>query len=73
MSPKEAAKVAIPTIPTTGYIRRFRLAKLLDISLSTLDRRVKKGLMPKPVKLGSKTTSFDAVEINRWLAERRDA
>ncbi|EEP9808255.1 AlpA family phage regulatory protein [Salmonella enterica] len=60
-------------IPTTGYIRRFRLAEMLGISLSTLDRKVRNGSLPKPTKLGEKITAFDAVEINRWLAERHNA
>ncbi len=59
------------TIPTAGYIRRFRLAVLLGVSVATIDRKVKNGTLPRPVKLGEKITAFDAVEINRWLAERR--
>lgn len=58
-------------IPTTGYIRRYRLAEMLGMSLSTLDRKVRNGTLPKPTKLGEKITAFDAVEINQWLAERR--
>jgi len=59
-------------IPATGYIRRYRLAELLGTSLSTLDRWVRSGKMPKPIKLGEKSTAFDAVEVNRWLEERRN-
>lgn len=61
----------IDTIPTKGYIRRFRLAELLGVSVSTIDRKVRNGLLPRPVKLGEKITAFDAVEIHNWLAERR--
>ncbi|HCF7788047.1 helix-turn-helix transcriptional regulator [Klebsiella variicola] len=64
-------KAAIHTIPQSGYIRRFRLAELLGVSVSTIDRKVRSGLLPRPVKLGEKITAFDAVEINNWLAERR--
>lgn len=59
------------TIPKKGYIRRFRLAELLGVSVSTIDRKVRNGTLPRPVKLGEKITAFDAMEINRWLAERR--
>ena len=52
------------TIPQSGYIRRFRLAELLGVSVSTIDRKVRNGVLPK-------ITAFDAVEINNWLAERR--
>ncbi|MGG5962922.1 helix-turn-helix transcriptional regulator [Salmonella enterica] len=58
-------------IPTTGYIRRFHLPKLLGVSMPTIDRWVKNGTLPRPVKLTDKVTAFDAVEINHWLEERR--
>ncbi|CAI1126497.1 helix-turn-helix transcriptional regulator [Serratia fonticola] len=64
--------VAKDTIPTTGYIRRFRLAEMLGVSVATIDRKVKNGTLPRPVKLGEKITAFDAVEINNWLASRRE-
>lgn len=60
------------TIPTTGYIRRFRLAELLGVSVATIDRKVKNGTLPRPVKLGEKITAFDAIEINNWLTARRE-
>lgn len=59
-------------IPTSGYIRRYRLAELLGISLSTVDRKVKNGTLPKPTKLGEKITAFNAVDIQQWLAARRE-
>lgn len=61
----------IDTIPQAGFIRRFRLAELLGVSVSTIDRKVRNGSLPRPVKLGEKITAFDAVEIRSWLAERR--
>ena len=75
MSPKSsnmtAHKPASSAIPTTGYIRRFRMPELLGVSLPTIDRWVKNGTLPRPVKLTDNVTAFDAVEINNWLAERR--
>ncbi|MDV0543173.1 helix-turn-helix transcriptional regulator [Klebsiella quasipneumoniae] len=62
---------ATHTIPQSGYIRRFRLAELLDVHVTTVDRWVREKRIPAPVKLGEKITAFDAVEINNWLAERR--
>lgn len=58
-------------IPTTGYIRRTRLADLLGIHVATLDRWIRQKRIPAPIKLGENSTVFDAVEINNWLAERR--
>lgn len=66
-TPKELSSV----IPTTGMIRPKRLAELLGISESTIWRKAKNGTLPRPVKLSERVSAFDAVEINRWLAERR--
>lgn len=60
-------------LPQTGYIRRFRLADALGVHVATVDRWVKAKTMPQPVKLGEKITAFDAVEINNWLAKRKEA
>ncbi|EQB4255674.1 helix-turn-helix transcriptional regulator, partial [Yersinia enterocolitica] len=38
------------------------------VSVSTIDRKVKDGSLPRPIKLGEKITAFSAVEINSWLA-----
>ena len=63
-----AHNAAQSALPTTGYIRRFRMPELLGVSM---DRWVKNGTLPRPVKLTDNVTAFDAVEINNWLAERR--
>ncbi|AUX74310.1 MULTISPECIES: helix-turn-helix transcriptional regulator [Erwinia] len=60
-------------LPQTGYIRRYLLADALGVHVATVDRWVKAKAMPAPVKLGEKITAFDAVEINNWLAARREA
>ncbi|KMV68689.1 regulatory protein [bacteria symbiont BFo2 of Frankliniella occidentalis] len=66
-----AQQAAQSVIPTTGYIRRFRLPSLLGVSTSTIDRWIKNGTLPPPVKLTENVTAFDAVEINNWLAKRK--
>ena len=60
------------SLPTSGYIRRFRLAQALGVHVATIDRWVRAKRLPSPVKLGEKSTAFDAAEVNRWLAERRE-
>lgn len=55
------------------YIRRFRLPEILGVSMPTVDRWVKNGILPRPVKLSDNVTAFDAQDINRWLQERRKA
>lgn len=61
-----------PAIPQKGYIRRFRMPELLGVSMPTIDRWVKNGTLPRPVKLTNNVTAFDAVEINRWLTKRME-
>lgn len=65
------SQTASSAIPTSGYIRRFRMPELLGVSMPTIDRWVKNGTLPRPIKLSDSVTAFDAVEINNWLAERR--
>lgn len=62
-----------PIIPVTGYIRRFRLPEMLGVSMATIDRWVKKGVLPRPVRLTSGTTAFNAVDIQNWLSDRKAA
>ncbi|HFQ7189396.1 helix-turn-helix transcriptional regulator [Klebsiella variicola] len=57
-------------LPTTGYIRRFRMPELLGVSMPTIDRWVKDGILPRPVKFTNNVTAFNAIEINNWIAER---
>ena len=59
-----AHQAAISAIPTTGYIRRFRMPELLGVSMPTIDRWVKNGTLPRPVKLTDNVTAFDAVDSN---------
>lgn len=58
-------------IPKTGFIRRFRMPELLGVSMPTIDRWVKNGTLPRPIKLTDNVTAFDAAEINKWLEERK--
>lgn len=60
-------------LPQTGFIRRHLLANALGVHVATVDRWVKSKAMPQPVKLGEKVKAFDAVEINNWLAKRKEA
>ncbi|HCA9135636.1 TPA: AlpA family phage regulatory protein [Klebsiella quasipneumoniae] len=57
-------------LPKTGYIRMFKVAPALGISVSTAYRWVEQGKLPKPIKLSDRVTVFDAVELNVWLENR---
>ena len=60
------------SLPKTGFIRRFALAKALSVNVATIDRWVNDGKMPTPLKLGEKVTAFKAEEIQEWLKKGRD-
>lgn len=67
----KAHQASQAVMPINGYIRPKRLAELLGVSEATIWRKAKNGTLPRPIKLSERVTAFDAIEINRWLAERR--
>jgi len=40
-----------PAVPTIGYVSRATLASLLDCSESTVDEWVRRGIIPRPIRL----------------------
>lgn len=57
-------------LPKTGYIRMFKAAPALGISVSTAYRWANSGKLPKPIKLSERVTVFDAAELHAWLENR---
>lgn len=45
------------------YLRVKSVAKQLDVSVSTVWRFTKQGILPKPIKLASRTTVWLASDI----------
>ncbi|ACT15133.1 MULTISPECIES: hypothetical protein [Pectobacterium] len=58
------------TIPESDYIRRFRLTELLGIGVSSIDKKGRRRLLPRPVKLIDNIAAFNVVNINNWLSVR---
>jgi predicted DNA-binding transcriptional regulator AlpA len=63
--------------PDSGFIRARDLVRdpknpnrvvPLDISLSTLNRYVKAGLFPKPIRLTKGVTVYKVGEVKEWIA-----
>ena len=52
------------------FIRTNELAEALSISLSTLWRYRKAGLIPDPIALGPRTVGWRLNDINNWLNEK---
>jgi len=51
------------------FINKKSLARLLNVSPSTIYRWSKNGQIPKPVSLGPNTTVWFKDEIEKWLIE----
>jgi len=60
-------------LPKTGYVRMFKAAPALGISVSTAYRWANAGKLPKPIKLSDRVTVFDAAELHAWLENRGEA
>ena len=67
----ETTQVTPEKFPTSGYIRPKRLAELLAVCEATIWRYAKKPDFPKPIKLSSRATAFDASEIHAWLEAKK--
>jgi predicted DNA-binding transcriptional regulator AlpA len=48
--------------------RRALQAKL-KISLRTIDRMIKDGQLPQPIRLGKRALRWPSSEINQWIEE----
>lgn len=52
------------------YLRAKELTKFVPFAESTIWRKSRDGLMPKPYKLSKGTTAWKTSEIREWLAEK---
>lgn len=50
-------------------LRRRHAAEYLQVSISTLDRLVRKGKLKPPIKNGTAMTLFDVIDLDRYLDE----
>ncbi len=51
--------------------RRKEAARLIGVSLRSLDRWERAGQFPKRIRLGPRAVGYSTVEVNDWLARRR--
>ena len=54
-------------LPETGFLRLPQVLKLIPIGKSTWWAKVKAGIYPQPVKLGSKTAVWLASDIRELI------
>lgn len=53
-------------------LRREELAKLLGVSLSTINRWVKDGKFPKPIKLGYRVVVWLSCDVEAFLRKQKE-
>ncbi len=53
---------------TGSLLTRRQVAERLNISTSTLSRRVKAGKFPRPVRVGKRRVMWPEADLARWLA-----
>jgi len=58
------------SLPESGFVRAWQLVSPgpLGFSRATLDRKVKDGSFPKPVKLGPQITAWRVEDVRAWMA-----
>ena len=56
---------------SSKYISKKEVARILNISESTVLRWSKSGNMPKPFPLGPNKTYWDIDEICEWIEEKK--
>lgn len=68
-------------LPDSAWVRQSQLVSnpkkpgvpvLLPFSAASLWRKVTDGSFPKPVKLSSRTTAWNAGSIRAWLAAQKE-
>ena len=57
----------------TQLIRRPEVQRRTGLPTSTLYRLVKEGTFPSPVKIGSRSVAWRAVDVETWMAARPTA
>lgn len=60
-----------PTIPEQGFLRLPQILALIPVGASSWWRWCAEGKAPKPIKLGAKTTVWDAKQVSEFMEKLR--
>ncbi|MHA7681992.1 helix-turn-helix transcriptional regulator [Cupriavidus sp. PET2-C1] len=67
--PHAAAAVEIAVGVLGGQLyRKATISAITGLSSSTIDRKIKKGEFPAPLKLGTRTVAWRSADISAWMA-----
>ena len=56
-------------LPDSAYVRKPTVRAILGISSSTIDRRVRAGLLPEPKSLGGQVRGWRVGELREAMAK----
>ncbi len=56
--------------PPTRFLRMSEVQARTGLSRSTIRRWVKRGLFPRPIRLGERVVGWIEAEIDQWIRER---
>lgn len=51
-------------------LRKTELLEIVGVSDATLDRMVRAGRFPAPLRIGKRAVAWPEAEVREWLAER---
>ena len=51
-----------------ALLKKATVSAVTGLSASSVDRKTKEGLFPKPIKLGTRCTRWRAIDVRQWLA-----
>lgn len=54
----------------TAIIRKSTLAQQMGVSIAWLDRAVKSGTFPRPIRLSARSVGWLSTEVDAWLKAR---
>lgn len=60
----------MPEFELVRVLRMRGVIRRVGLSRSTVDRLVRRGAFPRPIRLSPATVGWRIEEIDRWLAER---
>ena len=58
--------------PNRPFLTMKEVSDILGISVSTIDRLIKRGQFPPKVKLSPRRIVFMKFEIEEWIKEKRE-
>ena len=60
-----------PDLDLEHFLSRAQVRRLLGVGQTTLERMVKRGDFPAPIKLGARRVAWPVSDFRRWVEDRK--